>query len=153
MRTNDIFLILYLLQEGVNNTAPVPTDPLRGITLPKTIPEVLGSTLILLLSSGVVTTMFSAWLNRSTLKDAKTEELNKKLADKNDELNKKDIQIEILKVRLENTEKRNQELQAENRELKEMTNTGFTRQEQLYKDHIRNLQAEIDNLKKINPQR
>lgn len=149
MIKNEFFiLIFFLLQERVNNNTPEAIDSLKGLPIPKTFGEFLGTGMVLFLSSGVIGTMFNAWGNRRDIKDSKTKELETKLQEKNEENNKKDIQIEILKVRLENTERRNQELQAENRELKEQTNTGFTRQEQTLKEHIKNLERELENARK-----
>ena len=153
---NYLFLqFIYFIQETVN-TKEV-TEGVRGVAdtvntlnnvpLPKTIPEFLGMGLILLLSSAVPVTAINAWSNRKEIKDGKTKELEKQIETEKDENNKKDIQIEILKVRLENAERRIQELFDENKQLKQQTNTGFTRQEEMYREHIKKLESEIEKLR------
>lgn len=151
MKTDFLINILYFLQETVNtDNGKGVTDTLNtlnSVPLPKTFPEFLGMGLILLLSSAVPVTAINAWSNKNTIKDAKTKELEKQIETEKDENNKKDIQIEILKVRLENAERRIQELFEENKQLKQQTNTGFTRQEEMYREHIKKLEQEIEKLR------
>ena len=150
----ELFYYFYLIQETVESTSNV-SNSLNNIPLPKTFSEFLGLSVILLLTSAIPVTAINAWANRKEIKDGKTKELEKKIEEKNEENYKKDVQIEILKVKLENAERNNQayekrltEVCDENRQLKQMTNTGFTRQEEMYREHIAKLEQEIESLKR-----